>query len=495
MNTRKIIIYGLSALIGIGLLVFIWFYSTHGYIKINGDSIRSVEVIKLQSNGSSPVEYTSGDAIKNGTYYITVTKKDGNSYSQQADVPRFFGDITVDVKTSQNAATLITKESYSTVARANSTSVTTFDYIGKLKTTKNNDILGRNTSTSSKLPQYTNYVVISNGLVGGVIKSEDIVTPVFYDVEKNSTRYFDPIKLSSADSDVTIQSTSSGFMVFSKEDSTIYAYSQSESYKKIGVENYAVASSNNKPLIAFNKAVLAVTSGDDRISSPDNEQANKTNDYSITVLNEKNEELRSLSIDKNYTINTINLSNDNKYIAISTSTAMFIYEIETGEKLFTIPFQTQSFMWNLDDEFIFVNAANHELLSGNVQTKSAQSLINTDALNISELSFIDDSVLYFTAYSNKDEFRKKPDAYSINISLVASDNNQLLSQFPYQGDGYYIQALNNTLYVQLTRYVSNNGTFYDNDAYSKALKYIKNVLKDNNQYKVEKYFVDVDLRD
>jgi hypothetical protein len=193
---------------------------------------------------------------------------------------------------------------------------------------------------------------------------------------------------------------------------------------------------------------MAVTSGPSISTSNDDEADFDKSDHVVRLLNtDTKKEERSFSF-PNGNVSDISLSPDSSRIAIQTLGSTGIYSVSTGEIEFTIPYPVNEFIWSTNSDFVFITRSNG-LFTGSVDSKEAKTIVSYNDVRPTDISFIEGSVIYFTGYTGTIDNAKNPDSYRVDTSKNRSDTETAaLRKFPYQGQGFYVDYLNNVVTIQ-----------------------------------------------
>lgn len=500
MNTlnqyrNKIIV---TVIIIVVLFLALLFVVLRGFVHIDDDNISSVTYTSVGDQTSTKTTKDTSLYLSSGDYTVKVTKTDHSSYIKQVTVPHFLQSNHVSVSSLQHDLRSIAKESLLNVGYVTQSGISTFEN-GAITSNKRTSVAAMKKSDNST-PDFSDVAVVSNGVLGGVIEGDNNFIPVFYNFKTDKSVYYPAVAVDKSDTQgVSVESDNSGgFSVFSAASQRLYTYSlknTKSATKQLAFKDFNVASFDNKPLYSSTKSTIAVLEGSQAVSTSDNQAIKtKSSEYKLTIAaaDGKKKQTKSMSFDQ--PVNTITLSKNGNYIFISTPNTAYVYTVDNLQPVLTIPFEAKQPIWVNDDEFVFVTDENTVVYKASVKKGTVTSLFADNLLAVSSLSYIDENKLYFTAFSKQNEYAENPDAYVVDIMRPTKTNNQLVKDFPFQASGYYIQAQDHTLYVQLTRYVSDTGVFYDKKAYSEALDYIKNTIRDSGQYNIKKHFIDIDLR-
>ncbi len=491
INLRKIVTIFLSILAVFG----IWYIVTHGRLVLPGITNETVAMYSQLSQGANkPTATTASESnfIASGLYSVSVSDKDGNRSISTIDVPRFLFSASAKPATKPTKVSTIARNSLpniiETQAGLSSYEGTAFRLLDPSNITNDN----LKDFELSSLPNFVESKQIDKQTLVGYEVSEAGIQPVRHSVPNDTDIYY-PLISDAKPEDIGIQVTGQTFSIFNKKDSVVYIYDQASTNTiTLSVKNAGKVSRNEGiPVFSATNKFIAVSIGPDYVASNDTADDLEGGGHDIAIFDiTTKKKIHTIKVSSAPVLSAA-LSPNGKYIAVSTDTQTAIYDIASGKYTFSIPHSVEQFQWYSDDKFVFITRT-EGVFSGSAATRSAQSVIPYSQVRPTSMSYVENNELYFTGYSEAISNAEFPDAYKAQLAESA-DNNSIagVRHFPEQGRGYYVDYLNGTVTVQLTRYDSGEGGVVDESVKSDAIAYITKHLPGYDTNNIRYVYVDL----
>lgn len=472
---------------------------THGVISLQSASgNQESSYVSLDSTNTPVVSSFRGkSAVAPSGEYTLVTSNSSDMVSfYTINVPRFLTSTNVSLSTNEPLTSAIGRKTGINIGIKNSKPISWEDN-GSITPLDSTNISGDRTSRGSlpNFPSFSQSVQISPILIGGLVRTNQGYQPAMYNLDSETTN-FAPLIITSKP--VYIERSAGGFSAFDTGNKIITSYTSKDASVQSSLSvksNTDLATYNNTPLYSYSPTKLALATGrvmnDGGDGEVENDASKPLNLLIVDVKTKKQVVKISLA---DMSIRDVVLSPDGNHVFVEGNQSAGIYNTTTGKREFTIPYAATQFIWSdSSDQFVF--QAEADIFLGSVKNKNAISLVPNNTLRPTNISFIDEGYVYFTAYTTKTDGNKLPDAYRSALkSSTNSSSRSILKHLPYQGSGFYIDSLDNTITIQTTRYITDNGTLPNSSALDEAKKYIQNNIPDTSKYTVEERFIDMDLR-
>jgi len=501
MNDRsklvRIVVISVSVII---FVILAWFIYSHGFISIkNTSDISKVSYARLSNNLSStstslPV---TGGLVPSGDYTLIVTKKSGEISLTRVVVPHFF--LSAPQITSQVSPLVRALARKGTVSVAmKNTSLVGYGMDGNVRALNPTNITGdvEGGTFDANLSSLTKSVQIDSSSIGGLLQTKTEIQPVIYNIDSSRVLYFPP--LSSPIESLFTNVTSEGFSVYDIKSGDITVYTSSVQTEPTAIFNVKTSENiskfNNQPTYSYENNTIALLLGRDVLSGGDGKEMTGSLKQTITVHSLDNKTRNIINLGEGGATN-IALSPNAKYVFVQNSQSGVIYDTWTGRVRFTIPYSINQFVWsNNNVDFVFT-ASRSGIFKGSTRTNSAINIIPYSVVRPTNISFIKNGVVYFSGYTVKTDGNSQPDVYKSELSEVSNiDSSSALSNFPHQGNNFYVDCLDNTITIQLTRYITDSSVVDDARAQKEADAYIKSKIKNLSSYKVNYSYINTDLR-
>lgn len=501
MNDRSKLVRIVVILVSVIIFVIAaWFVYSHGFVSIKDTSdISTVSYTRLNNNllaTSTPLP-VSGGFVSSGNYGVAITKKSGFVSLSQVTVPHFLMSTPEITSQVSPLVDVVARKGTVDVALKNA-SLIGYELSGGLRPLTTDNIAGDvvDEGFDENLSLLNKPVQISSSSIGGVMQTKTGIQPAIYDLNSSQVFYF-PTLTSSLNSIFT-RATSNGFSVYDIKNSTVTVYgssNQSEPAATFSVKTSKnVSKYNNQPTYSYENNVVALLLGKDVISGGDGKEAGGSNEQTVSIHSLDNRFSRSVGLGEAGVIN-ISLSPDAAYLFVQNSQSASIYNVKTGNIQFIIPYSISQFMWSGEGKDFVFTASHSGIFKGSLKTGSAVNIVPYNTVRPTHISFINGGVVYFSGYTTKTDGNSQPDVYrSILSKNSTSDSLSALQNFPYQGENFYIDCLDNVITIQLTRYITADSTVDDTKARQDADKYIRTKVKNLSNYKVNYSYITTDLR-
>lgn len=471
---RKKITIAIIALAIALLGALIYYIATHGRIvveNIAGESYSIAKIDDTNSTFSEAVMVKNGALISSGTYTL---KNDQNGLERLAYVmvPGWFGTAKVTLNPNQSAQTeRIAALSYENIFTADNGSLVSYSalrsYAAGYTIHATNDAFGGDYIDKEFDSNLVSPVTTSTGQVIGLTSgslsrysfASQKITPI-QGVAINTLR-----DGGESEEDITripkIQrssDTNSGVIgVYQKTKETLNIVDETGK-----ATSYEIAIKNERS-IAFdvNKkawAIIETTTPINNLRPTSEESVHDEEtllDYKAIIYDIDHKKTDQLSLGSGIAITEVAISPTGKYLAAIKDGRLWVYETASKQVMFMHPFTLMNrIFWS--GESLYGLSSENGL---SIFTPSFRQMLGVDA-GVSNLSFSDvtpiGSKLYVTAYNPKSP-SELPDGYSIDLSKKSDGTTaRLSSKLPFEGDGYEINYLRNTIYIRLNYFPSSN---------------------------------------
>lgn len=505
--TRRNIIITL----GIVLVLFsAWFVIFHGFIKLEG-SLSNKQTSYYQFDGSlrksNSGKISQSGMLVSGDYVFEALMKNGGLYSSSATVPHLLGTKTIDIPDHESLITAIGRRTARSVATSKSGLVSWSTRGSAYKLDSRNISSDIDTQAPLRLNNlrsmatYRNLSQLSaSKIVGLKPLGDNSYAPVVYDF--NTDRLFSYPSLEGGS--IFLQREARGFSTYNKSKSIVSYYQDGSSdikQKNIN-EGDRIMLYDGKPVYSFmggSVSRLVTATGPAIFSGGDLPENFKDNGETSTVISvfdtKKDTRITQLAIDKAPLIK-LSLSLDGKYVAAVTTESTTIYNVSNLSKIITLPYTTGDDIFWLDSGDLIFNADENGILQISPSKQRAHSLVPYSLIRPAKLSFIDGDNLYLTGFSSINDFNTNPDAYRLSLSKNTTPiQRKIFRSFPHQGDGYYVDYLDNQVTVQLSRYITSRGTMVSQSAKEEAFDYVDSVFEGKKQINFVYITTDLRIRD
>lgn len=507
---RRIII----ALVSTIVLFTAWFIVFHGFIQLrNHDRQTLTQAYKFGSSLDYTIKESSNlpFLLASGNYTIQAPMKSGGIYLKDAPVPNFLGISTIEVPDYEAKVNPIGRRVASNIATS-SRGLVSWEQNGEVYAIKPTDS-SSNIDTQEPLDfdTFTNFsespylVTLSDSTVAGLQKSGNGRMPSIYSFASDKTVNFPSIE--AGVSELSIQLEPGGFSVYNKKNNNVAFYkpgSPNVVTKKVN-QGDNIATNEGKPAYSFNapKERLVVATGPnfDTVDTHDHGDEEEEEEHPLRS-SEKNVTLMTFNTASDMRLAKIDLADaqvggilsspNGKYVAVSTESALSVYETDNLARVIALPYSgTDNMLWSDDNKLVAATAAGG-VLKISPETKSAVSLIPYSVIRPTKLSFIKGSSLYLTGYSTMNDDNSNPDAWVIDInSNTDKRQREQLRSFPHQGEGFYVDILNGVKTAMLSRYINADGVTVDTAAKESAIQYFRD--KTGSSSGVRFIYSDIDL--
>lgn len=496
----------LAALVGgiILIIVLIGSYIYRGYIVVDIPREEITEVIYANSNSPEEVNRDDADriAVRPGTYTVEVRLENGATYFKEVIVPAWLGSTTIEPKVIENRITRVSVDTFPNLALSDNL-IASYETNGAIKRTPINIIpeVASEIDTTSEAALLKNKITLSPTKIAGVLTDiEDYYVPVIYDFSNEQTRRFAADEINQSAASIQLSAANSGFTLYDQDEKAIHFYDSEDNVRNlrtytVSIDKFTIALNRDRPIYSAAADKIVLLEGNDFTIDEDHGPDDKdTKDIQskLIVLNTKGDVTRKINIPSDQSVYDIKLSPDAKYVSVSSTYALFIYSLDSGEKLFTIPIEHTDVLWSEDDELLF-SVPSQGLYKASLTNKEAVNILPGRTLRISDISFIQQRQLYFSAFTIKDTTTSTPDAYTLNLDIVADDNS-ISSKLPIIEEEYTIDYIANKLVVTTLRYTDSTG-WSDAPAETEAREKAAELVQDFPQYSAEYRYTNVYIND
>lgn len=458
----------------IAAIVFI-FVALHGFLNIKGFNNKSFTYSSLTDDlVTSSTNKASGsfNLLASGKHTVQLTKDDTGIETHYVNIPYFFGTSTIKRNNSSSKIQVVGRGVQAQLAMT-PTGLIGWNSAGLIQQINQSSIDNSDSPSSTNVffPNFDATYQVNSHYIGGVVKADDQYIPMYYDTITGDNFSYDAIQANNLSS----KQESTGFSVYSNKK--IQLYTPNNSKPKIVTTNETISNYNNNPLYSLTSKTSVIVTGGNLSSINENEDV-KTPEANLklsVIDNTLGKTVRTKQFGSTQ-VQDILLSPDGKLIFIKTNQSMAIYTTGSFEIVYMAPFTISQFMWIDSDKFTFATT-DKGLFIGTASKKEASTIVSYSLVRPTQLSFIDNDWIYFTGYPGDDEGSQNSDAYRASTKDTQTGfDNKVLEKFPYQGDGYYVDYINNRFIVQLTKYISSSGENVSEEDKQKANDYIFNTV-------------------
>lgn len=481
-----------TALLSSAVLVFLftlWFIGTHGLLTVTNQHKETPIVYGTFNDNlefSAASTNRSTQLVPANNYTIQTQMKNGAPYLKNASVSGFLATLAVDTPDREAYVETIVRSTYTNLALKNNTLIS-WNENGTI-----NDISKSDEVSFSRFPAFSQVIQLNNHILGGIITADDSSRLVLYNTTTGESNILASLKTSSVPS---LRPESGGFSVFNQDKGSFHFYNlKASTANTVANFNAPISLYNEQPLYSYNGSKLAViTGGSFSDSNDDNNTYLSSADLALNILTASNKK-QSTSINLHRSqVRNIMLSPKGGYIAVITNQSFAIYSTVSAERVISIPYVVNQFLWNGDNEFVF-STTDKGVFSGSIKNREVWGLLPYQLLRPTRLSFIDNNSLYLTGYSSLNEATKAPDAYRLSLQKTSNDTERkIFRAFPHSGDGYQADYIDKKVIIKLSRYIYSSGTFDDPKAKAEALKYVNDIFK-GNKPAIDYQYTTTDLR-
>lgn len=475
--TRGNIIRAVGLIIFIGLIIYI---VTHGFLTITnfpeGQSVRHTSFAGNLSVASSGTTSQSVKILPSGGYSVLVLTQSGGVDAHFAPVPNFMqtagitaGDRATDIR-------VVARGTPARMALDANGALVGWDDAGAFKGVASDTIdnSGTDSTTNVFFPNFERAVQINATTIGGITSAEGEYVPTYFDFTTNDNKVYDAI---TSDTAVYARDEAAGFSAYVEKDTSLNYYEPSKD-KAIGVKlPEAAATIDGIPLTSAGPSVAAAVTGGSLFSINEDEEVEvEPANLKLRIIDTKTgDELKSKSLDETQ-LRDIRLSADGKNVYIQTDQSFFILDTTDLKVRYAAHVTIHQFKWASGDSFVF-STTDQGIFAGSITGKRASTLAPYRLVQPTEISFIKDDVVTFTAYSRSNDGAINPDVYQVNLNAKKTGESlNLITKFPYQGEEYYADYVNGKVVVQLTKYISSTGESVNEDAKVAAQDYAREVF-------------------
>lgn len=453
-NRKKVLL-----LLGVGLLGCLVLYAaTHGRVVITNKGEDTLSITALEQSG---VSLESKD-IKNGAFvasgsYVVRNNESGQIRIAHIDVPRWFGAAKVkfdEIKTAKiERVAALTFENLAPADNGNLVSYTTTDgFISSYTTHQPGDAFGGKSDNSSLDTFLTSPVSLNDGRIAALTKENlgiysfttdkviDIV-PVESEVRENVVNM--PKLQRSSDLN------SNAFGVYQGMENKLTVVDDQNQI----VTYDSIPKSSRAATFDLNRSGWVVARESRSAESSDTAEGEEERlPYEVTVYNAQTKDRKTIAIGLSDDVSHIALSPDAKYVAVTKSNYLWVYEVSSGQVVMVDPTS------NVNQ--LFWNKAKLYALT----TEFGFTVFDSEKKQLLPLSFNKDrnlafsqaiprgGSLYVTAYNTNEE-SKLPDGYVINLSEASDGVTEVLSSvLPIKNDDFNANYLGSTIYVRQSYY-------------------------------------------
>lgn len=480
----------------VALIAIIVFVVTHGFLIV--ENVTNNEPYRHTSYSSDLTPTSSGSTgsfnlLTSGNYSLEMSTSDSGIDTKFITVPRFFTTTTTKRESGEKKVEVLGRGVMARLASAQSGLIAwneSGDYYpinqGRID---NSDAVEQ---TSGVYPDFEQVVQVNGSLLGGFTRNDDgSIFPTFHNLSISDNSIFQPFTPGES---VVVKREVGGFSIYDSNSETFLLYRPGEegplSFKQ---EVDSVATYDRTPLYSIGTKRTAIVTGGDITSSNEDEDVKSTDaSFRVRIFNTSD---KKQLVDKSLeaSIKDLSLSPEGNYLYVHTDRSMVIYETKSLTPVYASPFLVNDFMWINNDSFTFTTAE-QGMFIGSAKSSSARTVASFRVVRPTQLSYINDGWIYFTAYTDQNDGAINPDAYRVSIKDAASDRDKtVLREFPHKGDGYYIDFINGRLVVQLTRYIDSTGSFEDEEAKLAVNSFVADFFPDEAPEIVYDYIIS-DLR-
>lgn len=475
-------------LLGVGYYVY-----SHGRIDASQSKPQEITLVKQSSGLDTIPEFKSGSShlLSSGTYSIAAPIRDGGLVVQQLTVPHFLQSVSVQNTGYSSYTKTVARNANENIAVVNG-SVQSFDIGGNFRKPITNNISNDSytRSVDQSFPDFEYFRQLSKDMVAGFVVSSNGQQPAVYNLSKKSVTYFPLIE--SRGRYVSISPDYGTFSALDSRQRELHMYdirTGSEQLFKLGGE-LEISSIGSRALFSSRGDNVAIVGGR---SFEDTNDANRSIDGGDQVVyvfdSSSGIELFSKSFGSTVVTGVV-LSPSGNMITIQGLDQTGVYDVDSGDLLFSLPFASNSIYWFEDTQFIAQTPENG-LFQVNSSGKSAKTITPYTSVRPSKVSFIEDGSIYFTGFAQSIRGVANANIYTSDLSKDSSNqNSNTLTKFPYQGEGCYVDVLDDTPVVQLTRYKSPGSVIIDQRAKQDAISYVRENLGDDVAKRIIYTYID-----
>jgi len=493
----------LIILICLALIFSFAFWYFHGFIiATSSDGVAKIRYISTSNLNREVKSGSNKTFLASGKYVIEVSDtSSGEKILKYATVPHFFNSTHVSSlsPSRQHEITVIGRGTLPNLALTESKLIA-YNISGQTQTVNISNITNSQPlSTNNSFPSLSQSIVLNSQLIGGIEnQSNKAIIPVIYNVTNSEVNTFPSVDTKNQ-SDISLKSSPDGFTSYIPDTKRVYLYSIHDSRSvssSISLKNITPSTYNDRPIYSYANNTLAIATG---ASIFDTDEGNSTNKYKSNriILFDTKTEKQITTLNTNVaSLKDVYLSPNGKYIALEASSYMEIYSLASRKIIFTVPYQVNQLIWADDDKYVF-SVSGGDIYTGSISKRTAETLVSYSIIKPTKLLFISNGNLYFTAYPVVSEGNANPDAFRVSLEQTAdSSSRNIISKLPHQGDGYYIDSIDNVIYIQLTKYIDSTSplvTHVDESAKQAALTYVNNLIGDSKKYVIKYKYVTMNL--
>lgn len=491
--TRRNFLIIISAVIVISIVVFI---TTHGFLAVDNVTNKSVYTYTSYANDLKPDSSSSSSSFQlmsSGDYSVQMPLPGGGIDTKYVSVPRLLMTAKTQRDTGEKKIETLGRGVIPRLALVGG-GLAAWEDSGSMYVIDQNKISNSESISiaDESYPEFEQFVQVDKSLVGGFTRSEDnSIFPTFHNLSTNDNQLFQPY---SPGEDVVVKKEANGFSIYDSNSRTYRLYlpgkDEPVSFKQ---DDTPVAQYDRKALYSISPKKSILVTGGEIMSVNEDESVDIENaNFRVKIFSTTDKKLL-LDESLDASINEVTVSTDGSYIYIRTNESMTIYDTATFKRVYATPYLVNDFVWLSDDSFAYTTGE-QGMFIGSAKNGTARTVTPYDVLRPTQISFVDDEWVYFTAYTDKNTGAKDPDAYRVSYKSSADQQDmKILREFPKTGSGYYIDYINGRLVVQLTRYVDSSGSFDDEEAKSAVSVYVSDFFGNNTPETIYDYKV-FDLR-
>jgi len=448
--------------IGIALIILIclgvvYFIATHGSLKIvSGKPIANI-IINNASNQSDRFSTTDDNHfLPSHTYGVSVTLEDGSSYTTQVLVKGWLQTTTVDVASStEYRVEKLATNSLSHLVAKGASLYTHRDSTGPLAKLDLTNPFADNQHIDALDGPLSSVVSLASGHILALraidVDSEKNRQLVIIDPESNLTTV---VASELTDSKKLYKSSGQSVTLFDTSDQSLTRYTFQPSgalanTNRLGTINEKpVAKEQDQPIIDISEGGYAVAIGSDNADHSDDESAAKTKTSVVIYDNNGKKKSEAVIPDNAPTIRSLNLSPDGSRLCVLIGDETRTFDTGSGNQLFSIPLALTNYLWS-ENNVVYAKTTLGGIYRLSIDRQVAQSVLGGKDLNITALSYIDGSYIYFTGFSTHTTSQTNPDAYRLDLKKPAEDiDKKILAALPYETPEYSINVIGSTIFIK-----------------------------------------------
>lgn len=504
--SRKQLITIILAALGILLVtIAVWFFATHGIVRITKQADGEYTFFNLKTEAyADGIKSKSSFMIVGSGEYAIELKQDGNLIQKNFTVPSWLQSVEVNLPTpTQRKVERIAGGTLDNIIERGGTlySVSPTGLGGSaVLTHRNNDPSG-NASGVKNLAQANSFGVVSNNTLIAFQGGGDVLQPVIYD--KGPVANPSIITAPGGDTSPHIipsSTTGNNRFAITYDNAYMQIFEGKNIIQTLGALSDAGKSSLGFTVAAVSSDVAAVGFGADSSEvvgdehQGEEEELQPTGDYLVKIYDLKSgTNTKTLNLGRDIVAENLTITDDGSRIAVESNGRLYIYDTNSSKLLFTFEGSAiKTTIWTSNDQLIFSDQVSGLMRYDN-RDRSVTTLFSPGELTVDDFT-ISGNKLLFTATNGSGDVRSSVSGYALYLDQEATDNNALIGKLPYTDNDIKITTLNGVIYASPNAFVkppdnSNIGLeFYkatlDASIKQKIDNYIKNSIPNSENYQI-----------